>query len=77
MRTFTEHAGALEEALDRSHLADTSESMTPVLASSGATPVGDDPGYLNMAEVEEEKLDILDAAVSAGQFPAFGRIRIL
>jgi pimeloyl-ACP methyl ester carboxylesterase len=66
-----------EEALDSSHLADTGESITPILSSGGITPVGDDPGYLNMATVEEVTLDALDAAVSAGDFPAFTRVRIL
>ena len=66
-----------DEALDRSHLADTGDTITPILASGGATPVGDDPGYLNMDDVGAARLDTLDAAVSAGQFPAFTRVRIL
>ncbi|WIX92585.1 hypothetical protein [Amycolatopsis sp. DG1A-15b] len=66
-----------EEALDSSHLSDPAESITPVLSSGGITPVGDDPGYLNMASVEEATLDALDAAVSAGDFAAFTRVRIL
>jgi hypothetical protein len=49
-----------EEALDRSHLADTAQSITPILASRGVTPVGDDPGYLNMATIDEATLDGLD-----------------
>jgi pimeloyl-ACP methyl ester carboxylesterase len=65
------------EALDRSHLADSDESITPVLTSDGATPVGDDPGYLNMADVDEARVDALDAAVAAGAYPAFARVRIL
>ena len=66
-----------EEALDRSHLSDATESITPVLAASGTVPVDDDPGYLNMAEIEDSALDTLDAALAAGQFPEFTRVRIL
>jgi pimeloyl-ACP methyl ester carboxylesterase len=66
-----------EEALDRSHLSDIGESITPVLASGGAISVGEDPGYLNMADVDEATLDTLDASVTAGQLPAFARVRIL
>lgn len=66
-----------EEALDHSHLSGAIESITPVLAAGGATPVGDDPGYLNMAEIEDVALDTLDAALAAGQFPEFTRVRIL
>jgi len=36
----------LREALDRSHLADTYESVTPVLASVGATPRRSTPSIL-------------------------------
>jgi pimeloyl-ACP methyl ester carboxylesterase len=66
-----------DEALDHSHLADSDPSITPVLSSIGATAEGDDPGYLHMAHVAEAKLDALDDALSAGEFPAFARVRIL
>ena len=65
-----------EEALDHAHLADTGKSITPVLASRGATVVGDDPGYLNMTDVDEATLDRLDAAAAAGRLPAFARVGI-
>jgi pimeloyl-ACP methyl ester carboxylesterase len=66
-----------EEALDRSHLSDDTDSTTPVLAANAAPPVGDDPGYLNMTQIEDAALDTLDAALAAGQFPEFTRVRIL
>jgi hypothetical protein len=36
---------------------------------AGVTVVGDDPGYLNMTDVDEATLDSLDAAPSAANFP--------
>jgi hypothetical protein len=53
------------EALDRPHLADDMGSA------------GDDPGYLDLTDVDELSLDALDEAVSSGRYPAFNRVRIL
>jgi pimeloyl-ACP methyl ester carboxylesterase len=65
-------------ALDEEHLSDPrGESVTPVLASFGAIPSGEDPGYLDMTEADESTLDVLDAALAAGRLPAFTRARIL
>jgi hypothetical protein len=38
---------------------------------------GEGPGYLDLADPDESALDTLDAAVTAGDFPAFARVRIL
>lgn len=66
-------------ALDRFHLADAEDvvTITPVLASDGSTPAGDDPGYLNLDEIDEGRLEELDSAAEAGRFPQFNRVRIL
>ena len=65
------------EALDSDHLAEPTATTTPVLASTGEVASGDDPGYLNMEEVDAGTLDALDAEVAGGTLPAFTRIRVL
>jgi pimeloyl-ACP methyl ester carboxylesterase len=53
------------DALDGSHLAD----------DFGADD--EDPGYLDLSDVDEPALDALDEAVTTGKYPAFNRVRIL
>jgi len=66
------------EALDHSHLADAAEdTVTPALSAGAIAAHGEDPGYLDLSDPDEATLDTLDAAVSAGEFPAFARVRLL
>jgi pimeloyl-ACP methyl ester carboxylesterase len=46
-------------------------------SAPGIASSDEDPGYLDLDDVDEKAVDTLDAAVAAGELPAFARVRIL